>query len=63
MSWLNWLCVALVIAGILCFLVGANIYNALLGWSGVYMFAGGIAIYLVSYVWSEIKKEQVSQKK
>jgi membrane-bound ClpP family serine protease len=63
MSWLNWLCVALVIAGILFFLVGSNIYSGLLGWSGVYMFAGGITIYLISYAWSEIKKDQASQKK
>ena len=56
-SWVNWLCIALVIVGSVLFLVGANTYNAIVGWAGVYMFIGGILIYLVFYLYSELKKE------
>ena len=62
MSLVNWLCILLVIVGFLLFLVGANTYNAIIGWAGVYMFIGGILIYLVSYIYTEIKKKEPAQK-
>jgi membrane-bound ClpP family serine protease len=62
MSWVNWLCIALVIVGSVLFLVGANTYNAIVGWAGVYMFIGGILIYLVFYVYAEVKKRETAQK-
>jgi membrane-bound ClpP family serine protease len=62
MSWINWLCVALIIVGSVLFLVGANTYNAIVGWAGVYMFIGGILIYLVFYVYAELKKREPAQK-
>ena len=61
-SWVNWLCIALVIVGSVLFLVGANTYNAIVGWVGVYMFIGGILIYLVFYVYTELKKREPAQK-
>jgi membrane-bound ClpP family serine protease len=61
-SWVNWLCVALVIMGSVLFLVGANTYNAIVGWAGVYMFIGGILIYLVFYVYAKLKKREIAQK-
>ena len=61
-SWVNWLCIALVIVGSVLFLVGANTYNAIVGWAGVYMFIGGILIYLVFYVYAEIKNRKPAQK-
>ena len=62
MSWVNWLCVALIIAGSVLFLVGANTYNAIVGWAGVYMFIGGILIYLFFYIYAELKKRKPAQK-
>ena len=61
-SWVNWLCIALVIVGSVLFLVGANTYNAIVGWAGVYMFIGGILIYLVFYLYAELKKREPAQK-
>jgi membrane-bound ClpP family serine protease len=61
-SWVNWLCIALVIVGSVLFLVGANTYNAIVGWVGVYMFIGGILLYLVFYVYAELKKREPAQK-
>ena len=62
MSWVNWLCIALVIADSVLFLVGANTYNTIVGWAGVYMFIGGILIYLVFYLYAELKKKAPAQK-
>ena len=61
-SWVNWLCIALVIVGSVLFLVGANTYNAIVGWTGVYIFIGGILIYLVFYLYAELKKRDPAQK-
>jgi hypothetical protein len=61
MSWVNLLCIALVIVGFVLFLVGANIYNSFVGWAGVYMVIGGILIYLIFYVIAEFKKEKNTQ--
>lgn len=61
-SWVNWLCVGLVIMGSVLFLVGANTYNAIVGWAGVCMFIGGILIYLVFYVYAKLKKREIAQK-
>jgi len=48
--------------GSVLFLVGANTYNAIVGWAGVYMFIGGILIYLVFYVYAKLKKREIAQK-
>jgi membrane-bound ClpP family serine protease len=62
MSWANWLCLALVIIGFIFFLYGANYYNATIGWAGVYLFASGIAIYLIVYIYNELTKKAPVQK-
>jgi hypothetical protein len=59
MSWSSWLCSALVIIGAILFLVGANVYNAFIGWGGVFVFIGGIMLYLIFYIYYELKKETV----
>lgn len=48
--------------GSVLFLVGANTYNAIVGWAGVCMFIGGILIYLVFYVYAKLKKREIAQK-
>ena len=57
MSWIDWTCLGIFILGFLLFLVGANIYNALLGYSGIYLFIGAIAAYLIIYVFKELTKK------
>ena len=53
-------CLSAVILGFLLFLYGANMFNAVIGWVGVYFFFGGILIFLVLYIYGEwTKKEEV----
>jgi hypothetical protein len=57
MSWTDWTCLGIFILGFLLFLVGANIYNAIIGYSGIYLFIGSIAAYLAIYVFKELTKK------
>ncbi len=58
MSWIDWSLLGIFILGFLLFLYGANTYNAVVGYSGVYLFIGSIAAYLVIYIYKEIAKKQ-----
>jgi membrane-bound ClpP family serine protease len=57
MSWIDWTCLGIFILGFLLFLVGANIYNAIVGYSGIYLFIGAIAAYFIIYVYKELTKK------
>ena len=57
MSWTDWACLGIFILGFLLFLVGANIYNAIIGYTGVYLFIGAIAAYLILYVYKGLTKK------
>jgi len=57
MSWTDWTCLGIFILGFLLFIVGANIYNAIVGYSGIYLFIGVIAAYLIIYVFKELTKK------
>jgi len=60
MSRTDWACLAAVILGLLMFLYGANVFNAVVGWIGVYFFFGGILVFLILYIYGELtKKEEV----
>jgi len=56
-SWTDWACLGIFIFGFLLFLVGANIYNAIIGYSGIYLFIGAIAAYLIIYAYKELTQE------
>jgi hypothetical membrane protein len=58
MSYTDWALLGLFIAGFLLFLYGANTYSALAGYSGVYLFIGSIAAYLILYIYKELTKKQ-----
>ncbi len=45
-DWKGPACLLVVIVGIVLFLYGANSYNNLVGWAGVYLFVGGIVAYI-----------------
>jgi membrane-bound ClpP family serine protease len=56
MSRAYWACVGLMVVGLVLFLVGANYYNAAVGFAGEYVFIFGIIAALAVYVYSELKK-------
>lgn len=57
MSWINWLCVGIIILGIILFLYGANAYDAVVGWGGVFLFIAGILTFLIRYIYGEVTKK------
>jgi hypothetical protein len=60
MSWTDWACLGIVILGFVLFLYGANFFDAIVGWIGVYLFFGGILVFVVLYIYGELtKKEEV----
>jgi multisubunit Na+/H+ antiporter MnhB subunit len=61
MSWTDWTLLGIFIFGFLLFLYGANTYNAIVGYSGVYLFIGSIVAYLVIYIYKEITKKEPIQ--
>ena len=63
MTWSDWACLGMIIVGFALFLIGANIYNAIIGYSGIYLFIGAIAAYLIIYLYKELtKKTPIIQK-
>ncbi len=58
MSWTDWTLLCSLLVGFLLFLVGANIYNAIVGYSGIYLSIGSIAAYLIIYIYKELTKKQ-----
>jgi hypothetical protein len=56
-SWTDWMCLLIFILGFLLFLVGANIYNLIIGYSGIYIFIGAIAAYVIIYAYKELTTE------
>jgi len=61
MSWTYWACLGIVILGFALFLYGANFYDAVVGWIGVYFFFGGIIFSLVLYIYHELTKKEEAQ--
>jgi hypothetical protein len=62
MSWTDWTCLGVFVAGFLLFLYAANLYNATVGYIGLYMWIGAIIIYLLTYVYKELTKKSAIQK-
>jgi hypothetical protein len=60
MSYTDWALLGLFIGGFLLFLYGANTYNAIIGYSGIYLFIGSIAAYLIIYIYNELTKKKMS---
>lgn len=61
MSWTDWALLGIFILGFLLFLYGANAYNAVAGYSGVYLFTFSIAAYLIIYIYKELTKKSPVQ--
>jgi hypothetical protein len=59
-SWTDWACFGAVMLGLVLFLYGANFYDVIVGWIGVYLFFGAILAFLILYIYGELtKKEEV----
>ncbi len=56
MAWENWVCIGIVVFGIVLFLYGANFYDALIGFIGLYFAVIGLVALLVIYVYGEWSK-------
>jgi hypothetical protein len=39
------------------FLYGANFYDVVIGWVGVYLMIGGILVFLLFYIYNELTKK------
>ncbi|MCW3995616.1 MAG: hypothetical protein NWE98_05645 [Candidatus Bathyarchaeota archaeon] len=61
MSWLDWTLLGVFALGFLLFLYGANYYNAVVGYTGVFLFIGSIIVYVAVYIYREITKKPVAQ--
>ena len=61
MSWTDWTLLSLFILGFLLFMYGANTYDAIVGYSGVYLFIGSIGGYFVIYIYKELTKKPKCQ--
>jgi len=57
MSLTDWACLGTVILGFVLFLYGANFYDAVVGWVGVYLIIGGILVFLLFYIYNELTKK------
>jgi hypothetical protein len=56
MEWKGLTCLLVVLLGIVLFLYGANYYGAVVGWTGVGFFVGGILAYaLLKIFWLQTK--------
>jgi len=62
MSRTDWACLSAVILGFALLLYGANVFDAVVGWIGVYLFFGGILVFLVLYIYDELTKKEEVQK-
>jgi len=55
MSWKDLICLSVLIVGVVLFLYGANYYDALIGWTGVYLAIAGFLVKTVLIVWESLK--------
>jgi hypothetical protein len=57
----DWLLVLLIILGIVLFLYGANYYNNVAGWFGVFLFVGSIVGWIIVYVYRWLGSRKVQK--
>ena len=57
MSRVNLGCLGMVILGFVLFLYGANFYDAVIGWVGVYLMIGGVLVFLLFYIYNELTEK------
>jgi len=57
MSRVDLVCLGITVLGIVLFLYGANFFDAVIGWAGVYFIIGGILVFLLFYIYNELTKK------
>ncbi len=62
MSRIDLACLGMVILGFVLLLYGANFFDAVIGWVGVYLIIGGILVFLLFYIYNELTKKVEVQK-
>lgn len=55
-SWKSLVILLAVILGIVLFLYGANYYNVISGWSGVFLIVAGVIAYVVLEIYEALRK-------
>jgi drug/metabolite transporter (DMT)-like permease len=58
LSRIEWICLFAILVGVLFFLVGANFYNSVVGWTGVLLFVGGVVVWFIIYVYCALFKRR-----
>jgi hypothetical protein len=61
MSKIDWVLIVVFILGFVLFLYGANIYNASVGYGGIYLSIGSIAVYILIFIYKELKKREICE--
>lgn len=56
MSWLKWACIGIVVLGFVLFIYGANVYDAAVGFAGIFFLVGIIGL-LILYIYSLLTKK------
>lgn len=56
MSWKDLACLCAMITGVILFLYGSNYYNAVVGWTGVYLIIGGFFAEIILKVYESVWK-------
>jgi hypothetical protein len=62
MKWKGLACLIVVILGVVLFLFGANYYDAVVGWTGLGLFVGGILVYALLRIFSSQSNSPSDQK-
>jgi hypothetical protein len=56
MSRIDWACLGAMILGFILFIYGSNVYDAVTGWTGVFLGIGAIAAEVIRYAYKELTK-------
>jgi len=55
MPWKDIVCLFVIIIGVVLFLYGANYYDAVVGWSGVFLIIGGLFARIILMIYEMLK--------
>ena len=62
MSRVDLVCLIMIMLGFALFLCGANFFDVVIGWVGVYLIIGGILVFLLFYIYNELTKKNGGSK-
>jgi len=58
MTWKDLIGFVIIIIGVILFLYGSNVYNAVFGWSGFYLVIIGIVIEIILEAYKAMRKKE-----